>query len=1101
MSCHRCGLEAQGGARFCGGCGASLSRETACEACSAPNPVAHGFCHSCGHALARPQAAAHAHGGERRQLTSLFCDFVGFTRLSTRLDVEDLQALMNEYYRLCTEVVERFGGHVSQLLGDGVFAYFGYPAAHEDAASRAVTAALSILDAMPAFRRGIAGRLAEAGDSSLGVRIGIHTGIVVVGDNGFTAGGEPVALGTSLNVASRLQAIAPENTVLITAATRNLVDGLFVLESIGELRLRGIEEAVGAYRVVRASGVGSRLEVAARAGLTPFIGREQELSLLGDRWEMAARGLGQAVLVTGEAGVGKSRLVQRLRESTDSSRCTWIEARCSPYHTNTAFHPIIDMIRHGIRADADDSALVRLDKLEHAIGDAGLPLEKTLPVLADLLSLPVAGGIRDVPQSAQAWRRSTLEGLLAWILALAARGPVVLVVEDLHWIDPSTLELLSMLMDRLTSTRVLVVLTARPELQPSPCWPQVKYLRLGALTRSQIRTMLGAVLLRRSLPASVVDELERKCDGVPLFVEELTKAVVESGPRAAGETGAGGLATACVIPATLRDSLTARLDRLGTARELAQIASVIGREFSHALLAQVAGLPGSSLDEAIETLVAAELFYRRGVAPHATYTFKHALLQDAAYEALLRSRRVELHAAIARILEERFPEIARIEPETVARHLAGAREYEAAAERYRQAAELAKERVANAEAIVHLGRALELIAKVPESESRLRLELRLHVALGAPLIATRGYAHEDTGRAFERARELCSQVGHADELFEAVYGHSAWSLNNTHMDEAYESSCRLLQLARQIPAPSRLPWAHQQMGCVHYFRGEPEQAQRHFDAAVGSYAASEHRPFLHVFGQDASVASMALGGMTRWLLGRPAEAIATSRAAVARARELGHPFSLAFAMSFLGYNLVQRRERSAVEPVARELGELVREQGLSVWIPSSLVLAGWAKQNPREAIETIRSGMMEGSRLGSRIGAPFYVGMLADRQLEAGELDDARMTTLMALTVAAETENHYWDVELHRMLGDIELASGGAAETAKASYARALDIAQAQGAKGPARRAALSMSRLMVREGEKQRARSLLDVHWQLSGLVHGTHDEAEASQLLEQLA
>ncbi len=1100
MSCDRCGHEAHGGARFCGGCGASLSREISCEACGGSNPPSHGFCHSCGHALAKLQVAGLSSSGERRQLTALFCDLVGFTRLSTRLDVEDLQAVMNGYYRLCTEVVERFGGHVSQLLGDGVLAYFGYPAAHEDDAVRAVTAALSILEGMPAFRRGVAGQLADASDSSLGVRIGIHTGLVVVGDSDCAPGGEPVALGTSLNIASRLQAIAPENTVLISDDTRNLVQGLFVLESIGEQKLRGIEQPVGASRVVRASGVATRLELGARLGLTPFVGREHELSLLADRWETAAEGFGQAVLVTGEAGVGKSRLVQRLRERLATVPHAWLEARCSPYHSNTAFHPIIELIQHGIRAGADDSALVRVDKLEQTITDVGLPADDTLPLFASLLSLPVSARANEAQQSAQALRRRTLEALLAWIVALAGRQPVVLVIEDLHWVDPSTLELLSMLMGRLPSARLLVVLTARPELQPWPQWPHLTHLRLNPLTKTQTRAMLGAVLRKHSLPESVLGELEAKCDGVPLYVEELTKAVVENEGRVGDDATA--IAAAVTIPATLRDSLTARLDRLGPARELAQIAAAIGREFSHDLLAVVASLDARALEDAIDTLVDAELFYRRGVGPHATYTFKHALLQDAAYEAMLRTRRIELHSRIATVLEQRFPEVARTEPETVARHFAQAHRFEDAAERYRLAAELAKERVANTEAIDHLWRALELLGKAPESERRLREELRIQVALGAPLIATRGYAHSDAGRAFERARELCGQVGDAAELFEAVYGHSAWSLNNTRMEEAYESSCRLLQLSRQVPGPSRLPWAHQQMGCVHYFRGDPESAQRHFDEAVASYVPSEHRSFLHVFGQDASVASMALGGMTRWLLGKPDEGIAASRAAVARARELGHPFSLAFALTFYGYNLVQRRERSALETVARELVELVSDQGLSVWTASGLMLAGWAKEDPREAIELIRSGMMEGSRLGQRIGAPFYICMLADRQLEAGEVEDARMTAQMALSVADETQNHYWDVELHRLLGDIELASPGRdVAAAKASYRRALDIAQLQKAKGAGRRAALSMSRLLAKIGEKQDARSLLDLHWQLPNLSQGKHEDAEASPLVEQLA
>jgi class 3 adenylate cyclase/tetratricopeptide (TPR) repeat protein len=1107
VKCDKCDLEARSGARFCGGCGSPFPSIVACPACGEENPASHGFCQACGRPLRRasvPPAAVPGHpsiAGERRQLTALFCDLVGYTQLSGRLDVEDLQDLVNDYYRLCTGVIERFDGHVAQLLGDGVLAYFGYPLAHEDDAVRAVTVALAILDAMPELSSRVSARLGDAIEGPLAVRIGIHTGLVVVADSDVAPKGEPVALGTSLNIASRLQTVAPVNGVLISEATRNLVQGLFVLEPLGPQQLRGVNEPVSAFRVVRPSGVATRLELGAKLGLTPFVGRTHEVALLLDRWQISVDGLGQALLISGEAGVGKSRLVQRLREKLAAASHTWLEARCSPYHTNTAFHPIVDLIQHGIRMEADDSPDVRIDKLEQTIANAGLPLPETVPLFASLLSLPFSQRYPVAPHSAQAWRRNTLEALVAWIFALAERQPVILVIEDLHWVDPSTLELLAMLMTQVHSARVLVVLTSRPELDPWPNWSRLTHLRLNPLSRKQTRTMLEAVVRRSTLPERVLGELETKSDGVPLYVEELTKAVLETGLLGADRRGPSWPQAAEAIPSTLRDSLTARLDRIGPGKELAQVASAIGREFSHELIEAVAGLEPAALEEALDALIDAELFYRRGVAPHATYLFKHALIQESAYEAMLRPRRVELHARIARVLVERFPEIARTEPETVARHYEQAQNFEAAAECYGQAAELAKQRMANAEAIDHLRHALDLLTRLPETESRLRQELRLQVALGAPLIATRGYVDADVGNAFERARHLCGKVGNATELFEAVYGLSAYALNSTRMEEAHEHSLRLLQLARQIPSPSRLPWAHQQMGCVHYFGGSPGPARQHFDEAVASYLPAEHARFLHVFGQDPCVASMAMGGMTRWLLGDPAGAIATSRAAAQRGRECGHPFSLAFSLSFLGYNLVQRREREQLSGLVGELEELVKDQGLTVWVLSSRVLSGWSKEDPLEAIATIQSGMLVVAGTGSRVGAPFIIGMLADRQLEARDFEASRATVSLALAVSDETRNHYWDVELHRLLGDLELATGGGStEAAEASYRRSLEIARQQNAPGPGLRAAVSLSRLLADDGRRDDARSVLAGFWPSADRPLDTGDEQQAAALFDQL-
>lgn len=1102
MKCTQCGLEVPASARFCGGCGTAVPRLVPCISCGQSNPPSHSFCQSCGTSLAAVAAEKAAVAdqaasvGERRQLTALFCDLVGFTALSCRLDVEDLQELMSDYYKTCRGVVERFDGHVAQLLGDGVLAYFGYPLAHEDDPVRAVTAALSLLESFGEFSGRWSERLAAAAADVPAVRIGIHTGVVVIGDSGPK--GEPVTLGTSLNVAARLQSIAPAGDVLISDATRNLVQGLFVLEPIGSQQLRGIDGPMEAFRVVRPSGVATRLEIGAKLGLTPFVGRQHELALLVDRWEQTADSRGQAVLITGEAGVGKSRLVQRFRERLASSTHTWLEARTSPYHTNTAFHPIIDLIQHGIFAEPEDDDAVRTAKLEQAIVNAGLPPDELVPLFAALLSLPVPASHPVAAQSAQAWRRHTLEALVKWILALAERQPVILFVEDLHWVDPSTMELFSLLMGRMHAARVLVLLTSRPELQPWPQWPHLMHLRLNPLSRLQTREMLDAVVRRVSLPESVLGALIAKCDGVPLYVEELTRAVMEVAPARSG-AGSRRDTSADSIPSTLRDSLTARLDRLGPARELAQIASAIGREFSHDLLAAVARMDDEAFASALENLVEVELFYRRGVAPHASYLFKHALIQEAAYEGMLRARRVELHGRIASVIEERFPEVARNEPETVARHYAQAQQYEQAAEHYRRAGELAKQRMANTEAIDHLHDALEMLAHAPESDRRRRLELRLQVALGAPLIATQGYAHAEVGRVFERARELCEGIGEGVELFEAVYGHSAYSLNMTRMAQADELSRRLLELAPGLPPPSRLPWAHQQMGCVHYFRGEPADAHRHFEAAVAAYASAEQQQLLHVFGQDPAVASLALSGMSLWQIGRSASSIATSRAAVERAREVGHPFSLAFALCFCGYNHVQRRERAELARVAGDIAALVYEQGLSQWVPSSLILRGWAQEDPEEAIAIMQAGMLEGTRSGSRIGAPFYIGMLADRQYDAGDDEAASSTLAFALAVAEETGNHYADVELHRLRGDIEFRRSSA-EDAMPHYQRALEIAQAQQAFGSALRVALRMAPVLAGSREREAARSLIGRFWRGSAASADTADEKAASVLLDEL-
>jgi class 3 adenylate cyclase/tetratricopeptide (TPR) repeat protein len=1074
VECVDCRFENRPDALFCGGCGARLPVTRPCPSCATENPTTYSFCYGCGAHLddeskqrtPSGKEAAPATDAEHRQLTVLFCDLVGSTKLSTELETEELRELMKSYHAAAAQEVERFEGHVAQYLGDGVLVYFGYPTAHEDDAVRAVRAAVDIITVMSKLEDQLRSHITALPEHPLAVRIGIHTGPVVVGETGGGASREWLAIGRTVNVAARLQALAPSDSIVVGDTTRRLVERSFVLESLGAQVVRGLDEALELHRVVRPKGVGTPDSSEDETGLTPFVGRDQELAFLLERWEHAADGLGQAVLLEGDAGIGKSRLLRRLHHRLTDRDHTWLEARGSAYHTNSAFHPVIDLIQRAIEIDHQDPLPLRGEKLERALRAAGLPVADVYPLFATLLSLPVPDHYTLTVQSAEARRLRTLEALVAWIFALAERRPVVLAVEDVHWIDPSTSELLNLLVEQARTARTLIVMTTRPTVRLGGSHrTHITSMTLDPLTRSQTHTMLSGLIGERTLPESIVRQLVAKCDGVPLYAEELTKAVLESTPVQTGNGSTPSLegSVAREIPTTLRDSLMARLDRLGPAKELAQLASVLGREFHHDLLAAIVPMSATDLAAAVDALEEAELLYRRGVPPRATYTFKHTLIQETAYASLLRSRRIELHARVARVLEEEFPDVALNEPEIVAYHYGQARRHEHAVAYYFRAGLLAKKRIANAEAVDHLDQAIALLAETPESDERNRVELRMQVAIGAPLIITRGYAHESVRHAFERAHELCSRVADATELFEAVYGLSTYYLNRGEMARAHELSQRLIELADRTPGPSRRPWAHQQLGCVHYFGGNPQGAREQFDLAVATYDDPGQRGLIHIFGQDPAVASMVLCGMARWLLGHPDDGLATSRAAVERGREVNHPFSLAFALCFCAYNHVQRREREPVVELAAEAERLAREEAVDQWIPPAVSLKGWAMPDPAEGIAIMEAAMIEASQKWSRIGSPFHLSMLIDRLIEAGRIDDAIASVKLALDLANETSNHFCDAEIHRLRGDLELRrAGGTVEEAEAFYRRAVEIARAQKARSLELRSAVSLARLLA---------------------------------------
>jgi class 3 adenylate cyclase len=702
----------------------------------------------------------------------MFCDLVGSTALSEQLDPEELRDVVRNYQALCAEVIDRYEGHIAQYLGDGLLVYFGYPMAHEDDAARAVRAGLEIVQALrsqvPSSLKGEEQREGKQrrqwqdtphpgplprGARGLQVRIGIHTGQVVVGEMGGGSKREHLALGDTPNIAARLQGLAEPDTVVLSAATQRLVARLFICQDLGFHTLKGASTPIQVYQVIRESGAHDRFETEVSAGLTPLTGREEELALLWRRWQQAKEGEGQVVLVSGEPGIGKSRLLREFHERVRREGVTPIEFHCSSYHQNSAFYPIVACLQRVLQFNREDSPEERLRKLEEEVRRA-LPLQPdTMPLLASLLSLPHPSGAPPLNLSPQRQKQKTQEALVAWLLKEAEHQAVLCSWEDLHWADPSTLEFLQLLIEQAPAARLCVLLTCRPEFAaPWGTRSHFSYLTVGRLGRMQAARMIANIAEGQQLPEEIVRQIIAKTDGVPLFVEELTKSVMES----LGAVHESPLQL--TIPATLHDSLRARLDRLDTAKEVAQLGAVIGREFSYELLYAISPLPEAALQQALHRLVEAELIYQHGLAPQARYIFKHALIQDAAYQSLLKSTRQRYHQRIARVLEDRFAEIKENQPELLAHHYTEAGLVERAIPYWRQAGEQAGQRSAYVEAVAHLTKGLEALKALPETPERIHQELALQLALRDAPVVVHGYTAPEVEKTVLRAWALCQQL-------------------------------------------------------------------------------------------------------------------------------------------------------------------------------------------------------------------------------------------------------------------------------------------------------------------------------------------------------
>ena len=1014
---------------------------------------------------------------ERRQVTVMFSDLVGSTALSARMDPEDLREVISAYQKSVAQTVRRFGGFVAKYMGDGVLVYFGYPEAHEDDAERAARAGLELIGAVAGLKTGV----------GLQTRVGIATGLVVVGDLiGSGSAQEQAVVGETPNLAARLQGIAEPNTAVIADGTRKLLGNLFELEDLGPKDLKGIAGPVRVWVALRASSVESRFEALHTSGLTALVGREEELELLLRRWGRAKTGEGQVVLLSGEAGIGKSRLTAALLERLADEPHTRLRYFCSPRHTDSALYPIIGQMERAAGLAHDDTPRAKLDKLDAVLAPTSTSIQDAA-LFAEMLSLPNDGRYPALELAPEQRRQRTLEALTAQLVGLVGQRPVLMIAEDAHWIDPTSLEVFGRTVDRIKALPALLIVTFRPEFNaPWVGRSYVTSLALNRLGERETAAIIVHLVGNKELSADVMAEIVERTDGIPLFVEEMTKAVLEAeGEGDARRTAAAVPSPALAVPASLHASLMARLDRLGPAKEVAQIGAAIGREFSYALLAAVVSKPEAELASALDRLIAAGLLFRQGVPPHATYLFKHALVQDAAYGTLLREPRRALHARIAEILGSQFAEIAESRPEMLARHYTEAALIEKAAGLWGKAGQRSLERSALVEAIGQLTRALDQIAALPATPALRREEIKLQVALITPFLHVKGYAAPESKAAADRARLLIEQAEALGEpaedsllLFSVLYSFWVAHLVASNADGARELAVQFLALAEKQGATVSLMIGHRLIGVSLVQTGDIAEGRAHLDQAIALYDPAEHRPLATRFGQDVRVAALSWRSMALWLLGYPKAALAAAEHTLKDAREIDQAATLMYALAWTSFTQTFCGNYGTASAQSDEIITMADEKGSVLWkaygmLNKGCVLALTVKA--ADAVQMITSGLTAYRSTGTTMWMPIFLSYLARAYAGLGQFDDAWRCIGEAMTTIETTKERWFEAEVHRTAGEVVLVSQKSdAAKAEAYFERALAVARAQQAKSWELRAATSMARLWRDQGKQKQAHDFL---------------------------
>lgn len=1039
-------------------------------------------------------ADARGSAAERRHLTVMFVDLVGSTALSTQLDPEDMRELIRTYQNTVAGEISRFEGHIAQFLGDGMLAYFGWPRAHEDDAERAVRAGLAVTAA--------ASRLMTPAARNLQTRIGIATGMVVVGDLiGEGSGLRHAVVGETPNFAARLQAIAAPGMVVIADATRHLAGNLFVLRDLGAQTFKGITEPATVFAVVGERALESRFAAQHEGEVTPIVGRDKELALLVERWRQAKAGEGQVVLLSGEAGVGKSRITEAVIEAALAEPHFLLRYQCSPYHADSALYPTIQQITHAAGFTEDDTADRRLERLEALLATASDDVSEVAPLIAMLLGLDPASRYGASTLTPQQRRNRTLAALIDQLTGLASRKPVLWVVEDAQWIDPTTLEMIELALDRVQGTRVLTLIISRPSFVASfGSHPVVTRLTLNRLDRAATQAIITRIARGKRLPEVLLDEITAKTDGVPLFVEEMTKAVIESGVlREDGNAyHLQGPLSALAIPTTLHDSLMARLDRLQPVKEVAQTAAVIGRSFDHRTIAALSDKPADELASAMRQLVEAELIFRRGTPPEATYLFKHALVRDAAYESLLKAKRTSLHIRLLDVLEGRGDAAAEVK----AQHAESAGLTERALDYWAQAGTQALARPAFKEAIANLENAVRLCRSMGEAQQWKRRELGLWLQLRQALIANQGYQASATLHAFEHALVLADGIGDASLQLPAMYGQ--WIYLYVKGTGSGEIAKRYRVLA-EAQAESGLRLVGLRMLALERFHeGRFRESLVLARKSLDTYDPVAHCDLASLFGHDPRASATNYETWILWHLGFPDQAARTSEDNLRWTRQVNHANTTGIALCY-GINLLHiwLRQPVRVESIAREALLLAEERSMALWHAWAQIHLGWALSQLGKApgLDEIEAGLHEAREIGAGRLEPLHRSIAADAYSRAGRHDEANASIAAAFAALEHGRDLALAAELYRSRAALLLrADARERDAVEADLRRALEIASQQEAPSLQLRAARDLAALWAERGERHRAADLLAPIYAAFTEGFETLDLVESKALLDEL-